>query len=236
MISCGLASRRVGSGRFCTLSTWRGAVTAAAPAVLAAPQIRMTAPLVEPRSGVGVAGDSARLAGCARLERQPPADERFHRLYCRKHASRQRWLIMHLDDLSASDDATLSRSCGANSMRCAACSSMRGRGASSTRRKEPSYPGERACRPRLLRMTTCRSSLAMSTRVLDHPSGSSWVRRQRCRGALCLVRDCGTARFRRARQASLYRPRSSGPVPHAFETNESARGLCAAPQGSIRER
>ena len=101
----GLAGRRVRGVRFCTLSTWRETVAAAAPAVLATAQIRMAARLLEPRSGVTVAGELQRLAAYARLELRSPADERFHRIYRGTHASRQEHVILHLYDLSASDEA-----------------------------------------------------------------------------------------------------------------------------------
>ena len=101
----GLAGRRVRGVRFFTLSTWREAVAVDSPAVLSAPQIRLAARVLEPRSGVAVAGDLPRFAGYTRLELQTPADERFHRIYRATHASRQERVILHLYDLSASDEA-----------------------------------------------------------------------------------------------------------------------------------
>ena len=103
----GLSGRRVRGVRFYTLSTWREAVAAAAPAVLQTPQIRMAARLLEPRSGVAVAGELQRLAGYARLELQTPTDERFHRIYRGTHASRQERVILHLYDLSVSDETNV---------------------------------------------------------------------------------------------------------------------------------
>ena len=103
----GLSGQRVRGVRFYTLSTWREAVAAAAPEVLTSLQIRMAARLLEPRTGVAVAGELQRLAGYARLELQTPGDERFHRIYRGTHASRQERVILHLYDLSVSDEANV---------------------------------------------------------------------------------------------------------------------------------
>ena len=100
----GLAGQRMRGVPFCTFNTWRDAVDVAAPAALPAQQMRMAARLLEPR-GMAVAGELRRLAGYARLELQTSADERFHRIYRATHASRQEPVILHLYDLSASDEA-----------------------------------------------------------------------------------------------------------------------------------
>ena len=96
----GLAGQRERGVPFCTLKMWREAVGVDGPAVLSADQIRMAARLLEPRSGMAVAGELRRLAGYARLELQTPADERFHRIYRATHASRQERVLLHLYDLS----------------------------------------------------------------------------------------------------------------------------------------
>ncbi len=99
-----LAGQRVRGVPFCTLNMWQETVDVAAAAALSMPQIRMAATLLEPRSGMAVSGELRRLAGYTRLELQTPADERFHRIYRATHASRQERVILHLYDLSASDE------------------------------------------------------------------------------------------------------------------------------------
>ena len=175
-------------------------------------------------------------AGYARLELQPPADERFHRIYRRNHAS-HRWVILHLYDLSACDDANadphLRREY--DEMRRLQQHAWAPR-IVDTFQEAPSDPGELACRARLwYGMTTCRASMSLSTRVLDHLSGSSDVGGQRRRGALCPEQDRGMGHFRQARRLALYRLRSFGPVPR-FPKSTSPPGVCAAPQRGIRER
>ena len=64
----------------------------------------MLARALAPKSAVAVDGTLKRLAGYTRLELQTPPDERFHRVYRGTHATRQDRVVLHLYDLSASDD------------------------------------------------------------------------------------------------------------------------------------
>ena len=100
----GLAGQRVRGVQFCTLSAWQETVDVAAPTALSASQIRMAARVLEPRSGIAVAGELQRLAGYARLQLQTALDERFHRIYRATHASRQERVVLHLYDLSEGDE------------------------------------------------------------------------------------------------------------------------------------
>ena len=89
---------------FHTLKTWRDAVGLDSPRSLSPQEIRMLARALAPKSAVAVDGTLKRLAGYTRLELQTPPDERFHRVYRGTHATRQDRVVLHLYDLSASDD------------------------------------------------------------------------------------------------------------------------------------
>lgn len=90
--------------RFHTFKTWRGAVGADA-SVLTSQQIRAAARLLEPRIAVSLDGELQRLGGYVRLDLQTPPTERFHRIYRGTHATRQERVVLHLYDLSASDES-----------------------------------------------------------------------------------------------------------------------------------
>ena len=90
---------------FHTFKTWRDAVGIDAPGSLSSRQIETLARTLAPRSGVATDGTLQRLAGYVRLKLRTPPDERFHRIYEGVHASRQDRVLLHLYDLSASDDS-----------------------------------------------------------------------------------------------------------------------------------
>ena len=89
---------------FHTLKTWRDAIGLDSPSALSPQEIRMLARALAPKSEVAVDGTLKRLAGYTRLELQTPPGEWFHRVYRGTHASRQDRVVLHLYDLSASDD------------------------------------------------------------------------------------------------------------------------------------
>ena len=90
-----------------TLTDWRDAIgfDAAEPASLRPPQVAMLSRLLEPKSAVALDGSLRRFAGYVNLELRTPKAERFHRVYAGVHSARQDRVILHLYDLSASDDA-----------------------------------------------------------------------------------------------------------------------------------
>ena len=90
---------------FHTFKTWHGAVGFHLPNVLSSQQIRTLGRALEPRSAVVLDGELKRLAGYTRLEIQTPPGDRFHRIYKATHASRQDRVVLHLYDLSASDNS-----------------------------------------------------------------------------------------------------------------------------------
>ena len=100
-----LAGRVVRGVRFCTLKEWREAVDFGAPPTLRPQQVARLGRLLEPKSAVAVDGSLRRFAGYVNLERRSPPAERFHRVYRGVHATRHDKVLLHLYDLSASDEA-----------------------------------------------------------------------------------------------------------------------------------
>ena len=90
---------------FHTFKSWHGAVGFYSRLVLSSQQIRMLGATLEPRSTVAIDGTLKRMAGYARLALRTPPSQRFHRIYKAKHTSRQDRVMLHLYDLSASDDS-----------------------------------------------------------------------------------------------------------------------------------
>lgn len=94
---------------FHTFKTWRDAIGFHGQNVLSSQQIRVLGRSLEPKSAVTIDGTLRRMAGYGRLELRTPADQRFHRVYNATHTSRQDRVVLHLYDLSASDDAKAER-------------------------------------------------------------------------------------------------------------------------------
>lgn len=90
---------------FHTLKTWRDAVGFHARKVLSPEHIKILGAALNPRSAVAMDGTLKRMAGYANLRLRTPSDQRFHRVYDATHVSRRDRVILHLYDLSASDDA-----------------------------------------------------------------------------------------------------------------------------------
>ena len=99
-----LQGRTVRGVPFHTLKTWRDAIGLDSPSSLSSKEVEILRLALAPRSGVAVDGTLKRLAGYSRLELRTPPEERFHRIYRGTHSSRQDRVILHLYDLSASDD------------------------------------------------------------------------------------------------------------------------------------
>lgn len=87
-----------------SLSQWKSAVGFDCLRTLTPVQVRLLAKAIEPKCAVRVDGSLRRFAGYVNLERQTPEEERFHRIYRGSHPTRRDKVILHLYDLSASDD------------------------------------------------------------------------------------------------------------------------------------
>ena len=89
---------------FHTLNDWKGAIGFDSRAALTPLQVAKLGRELEPKIAVAIDGSLRRLAGYANLELQTPKDQPFHRIYKGRHSARQDPVVLHLYDLSASDD------------------------------------------------------------------------------------------------------------------------------------
>lgn len=99
-----LTEREVRGVRLYTLNDWKGAIGFSSRVELSPQQVESLSRVLEPKSAVAMDGSLRRLAGYVNLERQTPREERFHRVYRGTQPSRGDRVILHLYDLSASDD------------------------------------------------------------------------------------------------------------------------------------
>lgn len=86
------------------LSEWKELVNADGAVQLAPEQIERAALLLEPAVRTVLTGDLRSFAGLINLERILTADAPFHRAYRGQHPTRRDKVVLHLYDLSASDD------------------------------------------------------------------------------------------------------------------------------------
>ena len=88
-----------------TLTQWRQAVGFDGPRSLSNAQVSLLSQALAPKSAVAIDGSLRRLAGYVNLELQTPRQQRFHRVYKGSHSARRDRVVLHLYDLSASDDS-----------------------------------------------------------------------------------------------------------------------------------
>ena len=89
---------------FFGLSEWRELVNADGSNRLSQAQVEKAAKLIEPRTSIAVAGDLRRFGELINLERVESANAPFQRVYRGEHPSRRDKVILHLFDLSATDE------------------------------------------------------------------------------------------------------------------------------------
>ncbi|MDP3939193.1 MAG: NERD domain-containing protein kinase family protein, partial [Deltaproteobacteria bacterium] len=99
-----LAQKEVRGVRFHTLNDWKSAIGFNSPEVLLPQQVKDLSRKLEPQSSVAIDGSMRRLAGYVNLELKSQKEESFHRVYKGSHPARQDRIVLHLYDLSASDD------------------------------------------------------------------------------------------------------------------------------------
>jgi serine/threonine protein kinase len=99
-----LAGQEVRGVRFHTLNDWKAAIGFEAIRALSSQQVTRLAGVLQPRCAVAIDGSLRRLAGYVNLELQTPRDQRFHRVYKGSHPARRDRVVLHLYDLSASED------------------------------------------------------------------------------------------------------------------------------------
>lgn len=100
-----IARKTVRGVRIHTFKTWQEAVGIDSREVLTSEQIRLAARLLTPRSAVALDGELSQLGGYVRPDLQTDPTQRFHRVYRATHATRQVRVVLHLYDLSASDES-----------------------------------------------------------------------------------------------------------------------------------
>lgn len=86
------------------LSEWSDLVTVSGPAIFSPQQIEDAARQIEPQSKPALTGQLRQFGGLINLERISSANETFHRIYRGQHPSRRDKVILHLFDLSASNE------------------------------------------------------------------------------------------------------------------------------------
>ena len=99
-----LSDQQVKGVTFHALNDWKSAIGLERREVLASQQVLSLARVLQPRSTVAIDGSLKRLAGYVNLEIQSPQDQRFHRVYKASHPASRDRVVLHLYDLSATDD------------------------------------------------------------------------------------------------------------------------------------
>ncbi len=100
----GLAGQIVAGVKFFTLNDWKRALDVEGSCALSPNEVSRLAHFLRPQSGIAIDGSLRRLAGYVNLELLTPKTERFHRVYRGAHPARRDRVVLHLFDLSASDD------------------------------------------------------------------------------------------------------------------------------------
>jgi serine/threonine protein kinase len=90
--------------QFHMLNDWEKVIGLDSKKVLSPQQVTGLAYELDPKSTVAIDGSLRRLAGYGNLELQTPKENRFHRIYKGSHLARQDRVVLHLYDLSASND------------------------------------------------------------------------------------------------------------------------------------
>lgn len=99
-----LAKKEVRGVKFHSLNDWKNALNFNSHTVLSPQQVTILSRALAPKCSVAIDGTMRGLAGYVNLELKSPKEERFHRVYKGIHFARQDRVILHLYDLSASDD------------------------------------------------------------------------------------------------------------------------------------
>lgn len=94
---------------FYTLRDWKEAIGLHETRCFNGDQVRTLSKLLEPKCAVILEGSLRRFAGMVNLELLTPKDERFHRAYRGSHSIRQDRVILHLYDISATQEKNVER-------------------------------------------------------------------------------------------------------------------------------
>ena len=90
-------------------SEWRQLLKIDGGQIFDGATIERAAQILQPQTKVAISGDIRRIANVRNLELQSPSDDRFHRIYRGEHVRSRDRVVLHLYDLSASDDPKADR-------------------------------------------------------------------------------------------------------------------------------
>jgi serine/threonine protein kinase len=99
----------VAQSTFFVQSEWQQMLNVGGPAMIADVTIDQFVKAIEPRTKAALTGEVSRLAGVAEMVLLTPKDDRFHRVYRGRDASRRKPVFVHLYDLSAHDGENAER-------------------------------------------------------------------------------------------------------------------------------
>ncbi|NQU37958.1 MAG: NERD domain-containing protein, partial [Actinobacteria bacterium] len=99
-----IAKKEVRGVQFHSLNDWKNALNFDSHPRLSPQQVTSLSRALAPKCLVAIDGSMRRLAGYVNLELESSKEERFHRVYKGIHSARQDRVVLHLYDLSASDD------------------------------------------------------------------------------------------------------------------------------------
>ncbi len=99
-----LVGQAVRGVTFYGLSDWKEVIGGTGAPTLPPEQAKRLSQCLEPRSRLSLEGSLRRFAGYVNLELQSGREDRFHRVYRGSHPARRDRAVLHLYDLSASDD------------------------------------------------------------------------------------------------------------------------------------
>ena len=94
---------------FFVLSEWKRLLQVEGATIFDEATIHRACEIIQPQARIALHGDVRHIAGIRNLERVGSADDRFHRIYRGEHVRSRDGVVLHLYDLSASDDPKADR-------------------------------------------------------------------------------------------------------------------------------
>ncbi|MCX7641251.1 MAG: NERD domain-containing serine/threonine-protein kinase, partial [Elusimicrobiales bacterium] len=99
-----LKKRLVRGVNIYTFNEWQKLIDLDSPKTISLQQVKNLCKFLVPKSSVTIDGSLKKFGNYINLELQSPKDERFHRIYKGIHSIKRYKVILHLFDLSVSDD------------------------------------------------------------------------------------------------------------------------------------
>ena len=94
---------------FFVLSEWKRLLQVEGATIFDEATIHRACEVIQPQARIALHGDVRHIAGIRNLERVSGASDRFHRIYRGEHVRSRDRVVLHLYDLSASDDPKADR-------------------------------------------------------------------------------------------------------------------------------